>query len=140
MTAQDLRIAELAMKAGCATALVLNKWDLTGGDVEQIAGPGGGVGAAELDRERARVNRKLRLRPKVLTASAVTGRNVRRLLQEALSLSDRASAPDPHPRAEPLPGRRHAGPAAAREAGAPAEDALHGPDRGKATSLLHPGQ
>ena len=59
------------MKAGCATALVLNKWDLTGGDVEQIAGPGGGVGAAELDRERARVNRKLRLRPKVLTASAV---------------------------------------------------------------------
>ena len=29
VTAQDLRIAELAMKAGCATALVLNKWDLT---------------------------------------------------------------------------------------------------------------
>src|SRR3984957_18593613 len=28
VTAQDLRIAELAMKAGCATALVLNKWDL----------------------------------------------------------------------------------------------------------------
>ena len=91
VTAQDLRIAELAMKAGCATALVLNKWDLTGGDVDQIAGPGGGVGAAELDRERARVNRKMRLRPKVLTASAVTGRNVRRLLQEALSLSDRAA-------------------------------------------------
>ena len=91
VTSQDLRIAELAMKSGCATALVLNKWDLTGGDVDQIAGPGGGVGAAELDRERARVNRKMRLRPKVLTASAVTGRNVRRLLQEALSLSDRAA-------------------------------------------------
>ncbi len=29
VTAQDLRIAELAMKTGCATALVLNKWDLT---------------------------------------------------------------------------------------------------------------
>ena len=28
VTAQDLRIAELAMKAGCATALVLNKWDV----------------------------------------------------------------------------------------------------------------
>ncbi len=28
VTAQDLRIAELAMKAGCATAIVLNKWDL----------------------------------------------------------------------------------------------------------------
>jgi GTPase len=97
VTAQDLRIAELAMKAGCATALVLNKWDLTGGDVEEAAGPGGGVGAAELDRERARVNRKLRLRPKVLTASAVTGRNVPRLLQEALSLSARASHRIPTP-------------------------------------------
>jgi len=97
VTAQDLRIAELAMKAGCATALVLNKWDLTGGDVEQAAGPGGSVGAAELDSERARVNRKLRLRPKVLTASAVTGRNVRRLLQEALSLNDRAMHRIPTP-------------------------------------------
>jgi GTP-binding protein len=97
VTAQDLRIAELAMKAGCATALVLNKWDLTGGDVDQIAGPGGSVGAAELDSERARVNRKLRLRPKVLTASAVTGRNVRRLLQEALSLNDRAMHRIPTP-------------------------------------------
>jgi GTPase len=90
VTAQDLRIAELAMKAGCATALVLNKWDLTGGDPEDVAGPRGGVGAAELDRERARVNRKLRLRPKVLTASARSGRNVRRLLQESLSLAERA--------------------------------------------------
>jgi GTP-binding protein len=97
VTAQDLRIAELAMKAGSATALVLNKWDLTGGDVDQIAGPGGSVGAAELDSERARVNRKLRLRPKVLTASAVTGRNVRRLLQEALSLSHRAAHRIPTP-------------------------------------------
>ncbi len=97
VTAQDLRIAELAMKAGCATALVLNKWDLTGGDVDQVLGPGGGVGAAELDRERARVNRKLRLRPKVLTASALTGRNVRRLLQEALSLAARAKHRLPTP-------------------------------------------
>ena len=97
VTAQDLRIAELAMKAGCATALVLNKWDLTGGDVEQAAGPGGGVGAAELDRERARVNRKLRLRPKVLTASATSGRNIRRLLLEAMSLHDRAAHRIPTP-------------------------------------------
>jgi GTPase len=97
VTAQDLRIAELAMRAGCATALVLNKWDLTGGDPEELAGPGGGVGAAELDRERARVNRKLRLRPKVLTASAKTGRNIRRLLLESLSLADRASHRIPTP-------------------------------------------
>jgi GTP-binding protein len=89
ITAQDLRIAELAMRSGCATALVLNKWDLTGGDRDPL-GPGGGVGAAELDRERARVNQKLRLRPRVYTASATNGRNVQRLLREALSLADRA--------------------------------------------------
>jgi GTP-binding protein len=89
ITAQDLRIAELAMKAGSATALVLNKWDVTGGDQDPL-GPGGGVGAAELERERARVLRKLRLRPRVFTASAKTGRNVQRVLQEAMSLADRA--------------------------------------------------
>jgi GTP-binding protein len=96
VTAQDLRIAELAMKSGCATALVLNKWDVTGGEGDP-RGPGAGVGPAELDRERARVNRKLRLRPRVLTASAVTGRNVQRLLQEALSLADRAGYRVPTP-------------------------------------------
>src|SRR5207253_4021160 len=32
VTSQDLRIAELAMKAGCATAMVLNKWDQLGED------------------------------------------------------------------------------------------------------------
>jgi GTPase len=77
VTSQDLRIAELAMKSGCATALVLNKWDLTSGD------------DFDLDRERARVTRKLRLRPKVMTASAKTGRHVQRLLVEVLSLADR---------------------------------------------------
>jgi GTP-binding protein len=96
ITAQDLRIAELAMKAGSATALVLNKWDVTGGDQDPL-GPGGGVGAAELDAERARVNQKLRLRPRVFTASAKTGRNVQRVLQEALSLADRASHRIPTP-------------------------------------------
>jgi GTP-binding protein len=79
VTSQDLRIAEMAMKAGCATALVLNKWDLTSGD------------DFDLDHERARVNRKLRLRPKVLTTSAKTGRHISRILVEALSLAERAS-------------------------------------------------
>jgi GTPase len=96
VTAQDLRIADLAMKTGCATALVLNKWDLTGGEGDP-RGPGAGVGPAELDRERARVNRKLRLRPRVVTASATTGRNVPRLLQEALALADRARHRIPTP-------------------------------------------
>jgi GTPase len=90
VTAQDLRVAELAMKAGCATALVLNKWDLTGSDDSR-------VGPDELDNERARVNRKLRLRPRVMTASAKTGRHVPRLLQEVLSLADRAGHRIPTP-------------------------------------------
>jgi GTPase len=96
VTAQDMRIADMAMKAGCATEIVLNKWDLTGGEGDP-RGPGAGVGPAELDRERARVNRKLRLRPRVITASATGGRNVQRLLQEALSLADRATHRVPTP-------------------------------------------
>jgi GTPase len=83
ITAQDLRIGELAMRSGCATALVLNKWDLA----DQL----------DLDHERARVARKLRLRPRVLTASAKTGRHVERLLVEALALADRNRGRVPTP-------------------------------------------
>jgi GTP-binding protein len=75
VTSQDLRIAELAMEAKCATVLVLNKWDAQEG--------------ADIDHERARVAQKLRLRPKVLTVSAKYGRNVPRILTEALALGDR---------------------------------------------------
>src|SRR5271165_6662125 len=49
VTAQDLRIAELAMKSGCATALVMNKWDL------QESADGEGGRRLDLDYERARV-------------------------------------------------------------------------------------
>ncbi|MGA9877113.1 MAG: ribosome biogenesis GTPase Der [Solirubrobacteraceae bacterium] len=85
VTSQDLRVAELAMKAGCATAIVLNKWDLNEG-TEQ-----------DLDHERARVAEKLRLRPRVLTASAKTGRNVARLISETLALGDRRRGRIPTP-------------------------------------------
>jgi GTP-binding protein len=85
VTTQDLRIAELAMKSGCATALVLNKWDLTSGN------------EFDLERERKRVLSKSRLRPRVLTASAKTGRHVQRVLVEAMSLADRASHRVPTP-------------------------------------------
>jgi GTP-binding protein len=78
ITAQDLRVADLAMTSGCATALVLNKWDIA-----EKEGP------SDLDHERARVNQKLRQRPRVLTASALTGRHVERLLVEAVSLAER---------------------------------------------------
>jgi GTP-binding protein len=84
VTSQDLRVAELAMKSGCATALVLNKWDLA-------------TGTVDLDHERARANRKLRLRPRVLTASAKTGRHVERLLVEAVALADRRAGRIPTP-------------------------------------------
>jgi GTP-binding protein len=77
ITSEDLRIGELAMKAGCATLLVLNKWDLAV-DVD-------------LDDARARAREKLRQRPRVLTASAVTGRNATRLITEALLLADRSA-------------------------------------------------
>ncbi len=83
VTSQDLRIADLAMKSGCATALVLNKWDIAQ-DVD-------------LDYERARVNQKLRLRPRVLTASAKTGRHVDRLLVEVVALADRSRTRIPTP-------------------------------------------
>jgi GTP-binding protein len=83
VTSQDMRIAELAMKADCATVLVLNKWDKQDD--------------ADLEFERARVATKLRLRPRVLTASALTGRHVGRILTEAIQLGDRVRTRIPTP-------------------------------------------
>jgi GTPase len=85
VTAQDFRVAELAMAANCATAIVLNKWDAAE------------MTEADLDHERAKVTKKLRLRPKVLTASALTGRHVQRLLGEVVALGDRMSGRIPTP-------------------------------------------
>ncbi|MCW2988069.1 MAG: ribosome-associated GTPase EngA [Solirubrobacterales bacterium] len=82
VTSEDLRVAEMAMKAGCATLLVLNKWDET---------------TTDIDDARARVERKLRLRPAVITCSATRGRNVPALLPKALQLADRAGERIPTP-------------------------------------------
>jgi GTPase len=82
VTSEDLRVSEMAMKAGCATLLVLNKWDLT---------------VTDIDDARARVERKLRLRPAVVTCSATRGRNVAALLPKALRLADRAAERIPTP-------------------------------------------
>jgi len=90
VTSQDFRVAEMAMQSGCATALVLNKWDI---GAEQ----GAAIGPDQLDHERIRVNRKLRLRPRILTASAKTGRNIERILQEAVGLADRSRGRIPTP-------------------------------------------
>jgi GTP-binding protein len=82
VTAEDLRVAEMAMKVGCATLLVMNKWDLT---------------TTNIDDARARAERKLRLRPAVVTCSATRGRNVPALLPRALQLADRAGERIPTP-------------------------------------------
>jgi GTP-binding protein len=92
VTAQDMRIAELAMKAGCATAIVLNKWDLQAGSASED-GPEG----IDLEHERAKVAKSLRLRPRVMTASAKSGKHVARLLTEVLALGDRMNGRIPTP-------------------------------------------
>ncbi len=133
VTAQDLRIAELAMKAGCATAVVLNKWDLHEG------------GEEALDHERARVATKLRLRPRVLTASAATGRHVSRLLTEALALGDRTSGRIPTVElnrflSETVQARQ---PPVGLKGGSAQHRLkldLHDPDSGAPAALRHPDQ
>jgi GTPase len=76
VTSDDFRVAEMAMKKKCATVLALNKWDVTRTDLEDA---------------KARVERKLRQRPQVLAVSATTGRGLKRLVAEALSLADRSA-------------------------------------------------
>jgi GTPase len=75
LTAEDLRVAEVAMRAGCATVLAFNKWDITNTD---------------LDDARARAERKLRLRPPVLTCSALSGRGVGAVARQAIVLAERS--------------------------------------------------
>jgi GTP-binding protein len=82
LTAEDLRVAELAMRSGCATVVALNKWD---------------VSRTDIDDARARAARKLRLRPPVLTCSALTGRGVGGVLREAISLAEKAASRIPTP-------------------------------------------
>jgi GTPase len=82
LTAEDLRVAELAMRSGCATVLALNKWDIS---------------RTDLDDARARAARKLKLRPPVLTCSALTGRGVSAVLREAISLAEKAASRIPTP-------------------------------------------
>jgi GTP-binding protein len=82
VTSEDLRVADLAMRARCATVIALNKWDVT---------------RTDLDDAKARVAQKLRQRPRVLVVSAETGRGLRRLVAEALDLADRARGRIPTP-------------------------------------------
>jgi GTP-binding protein len=82
VTSEDLRVAELAMRSGCATLVALNKWD---------------VGETDLDDTTARLEKRLRLRPPVITCSALTGRNVPKLLERSIELADRRASRIPTP-------------------------------------------
>jgi GTP-binding protein len=87
VTSEDLRVAELAMRTGCATLVALNKWDLVAGDE-----------AEDLLRDaKARIAQRVRQRPPVITASARTGRGVAKLLAEAVRLADRRAERIPTP-------------------------------------------
>lgn len=83
LTAEDLRVADLAMKTGCATVFALNKWD-----------------EVELDFEdtKARIAQRVRQRPPVITTSALKGRNVGKLLATAIELADRRAERIPTPK------------------------------------------
>jgi GTPase len=76
VTSEDFRVAEMAMKAKCATVIALNKWDATTTDLEDA---------------KARVTKKLRQRPQTMAVSAQSGRGLKRLVAEALGLADRSS-------------------------------------------------
>jgi GTP-binding protein len=92
LTAEDLRVGELAMRSGCATVLAMNKWDLV-----RAVPEGNAFHAGDIDHVRTRANRKLRLRPPVLTCSALSGRNVGAVLREAIRLAHRAAERIPTP-------------------------------------------
>jgi GTP-binding protein len=82
VTSEDLRVAQLAMRSGCATLVALNKWD---------------VGETDLEDATARLEKRLRLRPPVVTCSALTGRNVPKLLERSIELADRRASRIPTP-------------------------------------------
>jgi len=89
VTSEDLRVAEMAMQKKCATVVALNKWDRLA-QAPGSAGREARASGTDLDDAAARVARKLRQRPRVMAVSARTGRGLKRLVAEALSLADRS--------------------------------------------------
>jgi GTP-binding protein len=71
---QDLRVAEVARTAGCATLIVLSKWDIAIVGIEDV---------------RERLGERLRQRPPIVAVSAQTGRGVARLLDRVEELYGR---------------------------------------------------
>ena len=79
---QDLSVADVARKAGCATLVVLSKWDATTVKIEDV---------------RGQLRRRLRQRPPFIAVSAHTGRGLERLLDTVADLFDRETQRIPTP-------------------------------------------
>ena len=125
VTSDDFRVAELAMKSGCATVIVLNKWDIEDVDLEFTR--------ARVEQEAApEAARDDRLREDRSRHQAAARRGARPVRAR--------HAADPDAGAQPLPGRPPGDARPARRAGQAAADLLHGPVRRAAAALLHPGQ
>jgi GTP-binding protein len=74
---QDLAVADVARAAGCATLVVLSKWDAT---------------TVELEDARRRLDERLRQRPPIVAVSAHTRRGLGRLLDRIEELFARHTA------------------------------------------------
>jgi GTPase len=70
----DLAVADVARKAGCATLVVLSKWDVSQIRIEDV---------------RPELTRRLRQRPPLIAVSAITGRGIGRLVGEVERLFER---------------------------------------------------
>ncbi len=71
---QDLAVADIARKAGCATVVALSKWDISQVRIEDV---------------KPRIETKLRQRPPTIAISAQTGRGLERLLDTIEDLYSR---------------------------------------------------
>jgi GTPase len=79
---QDLSVADVSRKAGCATLVVLSKWDETTVRIEDV---------------RGQLRRRLRQRPPFIAISAHSGRGLERLLDTVVDLFDRRMRRIPTP-------------------------------------------
>ena len=125
LTDQDLHVADEARKAGCATIVVVSKWD-----IQEI----------DLDDLRERLQKKLRQRPVVITSSAVTGRGVERVLRTDRGGVRALHEPRRHRRAEPRAEGGGRAPAGAARQAAAAEAAVRRAGADAAAAVPHHGQ
>ena len=123
VTHQDQRLAERIDASGCAVVVVLNKWDVLSPD----------------DRDDVLVDVADRLAflsyAPVLKTSALTGRNVTRLLPALFQARERVSPAGSDPGAQRGAPGGAAGPSAAGRAGASAPDPLRHPGRHRPAHL-----